>query len=776
MQRQGKHQDHADTHRSLLDLFEEQRSIFSPTAQCSIEEASKILLECTCSKNPESSYPKLNQRSSNPSIHVFAEWLRKSTRSCIGGEGLHPGCIYVYNSLEIMTSDSVSVEDLQEALGALWDEVEIQDYPRRVMFDVPKILLHKNVISLCLKSESLKALMSDIILQLQRTSDHRVYMFTPLAEALRKATLLEPRAACLLPIAELISRFAKNPPTLKTEFELEEIMASKLIEYAPHRTYESYYGKSQGYGYACVLDLLNKFTFNKDCMLISRNALDMILDPWLCQKDPPPVYSPWKNTTQLQAMYILFENFLPLISEGEVVRYQSKLLKILGGEPQPRYRFLLEWMVGRTYVFSPSKRRDIFRSLDSIDISNPKLCISIIKLTIMLARLPDADKDFSLELMTQLAVLTANPKIAIRHEAMWQFPIHWDHVTDRGWTSILNNPVLQKLNDFIRNLDTYKNPPAGRRMEAFDLVDDHNLTFLLEGGYMELEPKTETPIVRREDLVAVYKDDELDHALKTQRTLYSPDAVPLMPLGAPIPSRHPPPSPLKQDLLPINPETTSNQQSKPTSPPPLQTKSLLPSKPTRHPIQIIATLVSNHANLGGLSRISEALGAASLHFPNPATVTASRDFTSTSVSSHLHLPIHDLPLKHLQSFLLAQKTQGWSVVGVEQTDQSYILGGAEPSPVSIPEDPDENGEGNAGTTLHSGGLPRKRKALFALRTTLLLGSERTGIPGGLLGLCDWCVEIPQVGVTRSLNVQTAAGLVLFEYARQMEGRGRGAAG
>jgi tRNA guanosine-2'-O-methyltransferase len=46
-----------------------------------------------------------------------------------------------------------------------------------------------------------------------------------------------------------------------------------------------------------------------------------------------------------------------------------------------------------------------------------------------------------------------------------------------------------------------------------------------------------------------------------------------------------------------------------------------------------------------------------------------------------------------------------------------------------------------------------------------------GMPAAVLGECDILVEIPQVGVTRSLNVQTAAAIVLFEYGRQ-HGKGK----
>ena len=52
------------------------------------------------------------------------------------------------------------------------------------------------------------------------------------------------------------------------------------------------------------------------------------------------------------------------------------------------------------------------------------------------------------------------------------------------------------------------------------------------------------------------------------------------------------------------------------------------------------------------------------------------------------------------------------------------------------------------------------------RTTLLLGSEGEGVPAALLGEVDACVEIPQAGVLRSLNVHVATSLLLWEYAKQ----------
>jgi RNA methyltransferase, TrmH family len=54
----------------------------------------------------------------------------------------------------------------------------------------------------------------------------------------------------------------------------------------------------------------------------------------------------------------------------------------------------------------------------------------------------------------------------------------------------------------------------------------------------------------------------------------------------------------------------------------------------------------------------------------------------------------------------------------------------------------------------------------------LLGEERSGIESGLSARADGRVTIPMAGRAESLNVAVAAGVLLFEAARQRAGRGR----
>lgn len=55
---------------------------------------------------------------------------------------------------------------------------------------------------------------------------------------------------------------------------------------------------------------------------------------------------------------------------------------------------------------------------------------------------------------------------------------------------------------------------------------------------------------------------------------------------------------------------------------------------------------------------------------------------------------------------------------------------------------------------------------FRSSDLLLIGSEGRGLEPAALELCDHCVTIPQAGMTESLNVAVASGIVLAEFKRQ----------
>ncbi|XP_069000980.1 probable methyltransferase TARBP1 [Embiotoca jacksoni] len=146
---------------------------------------------------------------------------------------------------------------------------------------------------------------------------------------------------------------------------------------------------------------------------------------------------------------------------------------------------------------------------------------------------------------------------------------------------------------------------------------------------------------------------------------------------------------------------------------------------------VVASLIDKPTNLGGLCRTCEIFGASALVLDSLRHVS-DKHFQSLSVSSELWLPLLEVKPVELTNFLQVKKSEGYCIVGVEQTANSHSL----------------------------------QDYQFPEKTLLLLGNEREGIPANLLQMLDVCVEIPQQGVIRSLNVHVSAALLIWEYTRQ----------
>eukprot|EP00039_Didymoeca_costata_P001352 m.51759 g.51759 ORF g.51759 m.51759 type:complete len:1326 (+) comp10752_c0_seq2:406-4383(+) len=143
---------------------------------------------------------------------------------------------------------------------------------------------------------------------------------------------------------------------------------------------------------------------------------------------------------------------------------------------------------------------------------------------------------------------------------------------------------------------------------------------------------------------------------------------------------------------------------------------------------VVASLVSKIQNLAGLSRTCEVFGVEALVLAD-AEVTSRRDFISVSMTAEKWLPIREVPVLQLKTYLLHLKKNDYTVIGLEQTTKSHQLA--------------------------SYNFPKK--------SVLVLGHEREGISVDILPLLDVCVEIPQKGLIRSLNVHVSASIAIHHY-------------
>lgn len=147
---------------------------------------------------------------------------------------------------------------------------------------------------------------------------------------------------------------------------------------------------------------------------------------------------------------------------------------------------------------------------------------------------------------------------------------------------------------------------------------------------------------------------------------------------------------------------------------------------------LVTSLISKVPNLGGLCRTSEIFGIKEYVIGSMRHLV-DKNFSSLSVTAEKWIPIREVPSEYLQNFLIEKQRDGYTLVGAEQTANSRCLTDYE----------------------------------FPMKTVLILGNEREGIPASLISLLDACVEIPQQGVIRSLNVHVSGALLMWEYTRQM---------
>lgn len=608
--------------------------------------------------------------------------------------------------------------DTTDKFDDLWSDLDYLEFPKDLLFHIPAAILNRQLMGKALEDDGLAESVRERIAILQKVAETKTYLVNPLNTALRWAILQTPGLYDLLDIEDYIIRAVDSPPESTIDLMIEEATVHLFAKY------EDYFGERPSCGIAALLDLVSRLGDQAQL----NGLIERLLQRWKTQKTPPPTVSAWKTTLQLQTLVLCLENVRPPLDQAKTLIMD--LLRVLSMEPLPRYRYLLEWAVVR--LLQRMKLEDlVLTELASKDHhSNPKYLASLMKLGSILGCSKLSSEEFAATLATLYVPLAASSKIVIRHEAQWQVPILLEHARSRGWTAITDNPALAALDDYIRSLERFSEPPLERQIGRFNPETHHTLTNLVEGAWFGLD-SIEGPLTSREDFL------KLD-----AKAIPSDAPVPCMRLGDPISQQAPAAA---ADDKPVKasapaPRTVDDVTA-------LQTKGTAylartlsdPSTSTTRPnnLIVVGSLVDNPYNLGGLSRVSEIFGASALTLQNQ-NVIGNKDFTSVSVSSHLHFPIIQLSAPGLPAFLAERKIEGYTVLGIEQTDRSLILGSEEAK------------------------LPKK--------CVLVVGSEKEGIPAVVLTECDILVEIPQKGVTRSLNVQTAVSVVLFEYARQHQSR------
>lgn len=206
------------------------------------------------------------------------------------------------------------------------------------------------------------------------------------------------------------------------------------------------------------------------------------------------------------------------------------------------------------------------------------------------------------------------------------------------------------------------------------------------------------------------------------------------------PTQSPSPSPIESKVTsptptPLQTPTQTPLQLKPSIVLEMEKSTYYQKSTSSFKLILIASLLESPQNIAGLTRTSEVMGIELLVLPKLAIIDGP-EFKRVSMSAEKWCPFQECKPDDLKSLILSLRAK-YRIVGVEQTSSSTLLSDA----------------------VFFG-------ATGAKGICLILGNEKHGIPAEYLHLVDECIEIPQWGLVKSMNVHVSASLVIWEARRQ----------
>lgn len=146
---------------------------------------------------------------------------------------------------------------------------------------------------------------------------------------------------------------------------------------------------------------------------------------------------------------------------------------------------------------------------------------------------------------------------------------------------------------------------------------------------------------------------------------------------------------------------------------------------------IIADDITDPHNLGALIRTAEAAGAHGIIIPKRGGVGLTATVSKTSAGAVEHLPV--VRVSNLASTVEELKKQGVWVYGTDMEGTTWC------------------------------------EIDYSGPVALIVGSEGKGMSRLLTEKCDFIASLPMYGEINSLNASVAAGIVMYEVARQRAG-------
>ena len=145
---------------------------------------------------------------------------------------------------------------------------------------------------------------------------------------------------------------------------------------------------------------------------------------------------------------------------------------------------------------------------------------------------------------------------------------------------------------------------------------------------------------------------------------------------------------------------------------------------------VVTSLLDKTTNIAGLCRSAEVFGASTL-VVSSLSVLKDPTFQSMAVTAEHWINVLQVTPVELEAYTFQMRKKGYTIVCLEQTHSSVEI----------------------------------QNYKFDPKTVLILGNEKSGINMEHIHLMDVCVEIPQKGIIRSLNVHVSGAIAIYHYNR-----------
>lgn len=434
----------------------------------------------------------------------------------------------------------------------------------------------------------------------------------------------------------------------------------------------------------------------------------------------------WKRIQLYSILLITYE----LLDKETCLHFMNtKILPRLFKEASPLVRMYMEWIIALTLHKYPESQEQIFEIFqDGIENQQPLIITIFERVSILVAKNYTKDKEvkFLSDFVSKIIIPTATSNRALnRHFSSSMACVIYKEIKDKKLDNFPNELLntLTRIYEVATMGDSWAHYRTGDAL-IWDIFEDFNLVSVSGGVLLKISDRQIDAIYQR-----FYDSFVSEEQKKFLR----------YPIGHDEPDRWVEAPRVDEVRFDVAIDEYDEESSL------LQTKSgawstvmevdengRAASQIKRSPLIVVSSLVDKPPNLGGICRLCDCLGAGWMTMDD-LSVKDNAEFKSVAVTADRWMPMVEVKMDDIAEFMRMKKKEGYTLIGLEQTDKSIELNGD----LKFPE-----------------------------KSLILIGKEREGIPGDLLAELDMCVIIKQVGIVRSMNIQTATAVIVQAYSSQ----------